>query len=132
MFLELLGEHVLGTASWRASSREFFLAGIFLGLLGGHFPGTAWRTCTQDYLSVGRPSGLVDCKWYPCVGRFPWQCLVVDEGHRLKNQSSLLHVTLSQVSSMAHFGVHDMLPCYLAVYCFCHGCNSSLWISLFS
>uniref|UniRef100_A0A2K6MHS5 Chromodomain helicase DNA binding protein 1 like n=1 Tax=Rhinopithecus bieti TaxID=61621 RepID=A0A2K6MHS5_RHIBE len=30
--------------------------------------------------------------------RFPWSVLVVDEAHRLKNQSSLLHKTLSEFS----------------------------------
>lgn len=30
---------------------------------------------------------------------FPWSVLVVDEAHRLKNQNSLLHKTLSEVNS---------------------------------
>lgn len=32
------------------------------------------------------------------VCRFPWQCLIVDEGHRLKNPSSVLYGLLRQVS----------------------------------
>ncbi|KAG8517585.1 Chromodomain-helicase-DNA-binding protein 1-like [Galemys pyrenaicus] len=34
--------------------------------------------------------------WVPAPVTFPWSVLVVDEAHRLKNQSSLLHKTLSE------------------------------------
>ena len=30
--------------------------------------------------------------------RIPWQCLIVDEGHRLKNSSTVLHKLLKEVS----------------------------------
>ena len=32
-----------------------------------------------------------------CVCRLPWQCLIVDEGHRLKNSSSVLYRQLKEV-----------------------------------
>lgn len=35
--------------------------------------------------------------------RWKWKVLVVDEAHRLKNQNSLLHKTLTQVRSFTWF-----------------------------
>uniref|UniRef100_I3M906 Chromodomain helicase DNA binding protein 1 like n=2 Tax=Ictidomys tridecemlineatus TaxID=43179 RepID=I3M906_ICTTR len=43
---------------------------------------------------------------------FSWSVLVVDEAHRLKNQSSLLHKTLSEVNSKDSFIIFNMANYY--------------------
>ena len=40
-----------------------------------------------------------------CVSRLPWQCLIVDEGHRLKNSSSVLYRQLKEVG--LHYYIAD-------------------------
>lgn len=40
-----------------------------------------------------------------CVCRVPWRCLIVDEGHRLKNSSSVLYRQLKEVCSAFSYNV---------------------------
>ena len=59
-----------------------------------HFP-----TEVSHYTAVYSPGLVCECL---VLSRLPWQCLVVDEGHRLKNSSSVLYRQLKEV--------RDLLP----------------------